>query len=338
MPNNYCIPIEKGGTNVPAALRKLLNSNGSGGRSRTPAAQRNLSPSNNSQWKLDASTKNHNKVSCSSTGVVRDLPPNNHNKVSCCSSTGVVHNPPPTNHNKVSCSRTIIPDPPPNNSEVDSPASAESPPKNIIVNYNSLKNLIEDNLVCKHCSSASEGKRMAEFFSYSKENPDLTMEVAWQKFVRSRASFGTSSTNAAVDVKLGQETQGLATRLSLTCCRCNRKFKGHKAFCEPEKMENVDDQKRKCSQYSLNCASVIASTLNGGSHTDFQRTTKLLGLPYISFPTYKTVEEDVSKNFDITSKEAMHAALLEELELSPDFYTTENYGKLKSLTISVDMG
>ena len=61
------------------------------------------------------------------------------------------------------------------------------------------------------------------------------MEVAWQKFVRSRASLGTSSTNAAVDVKLRQETQGLATRLSLTCCRRNRKFKGHKASCEPEK-------------------------------------------------------------------------------------------------------
>ena len=93
----------------------------------------------------------------------------------------------------------------------------------------------------------------------------------------------------------------------------------------------------KCRQYSLNCASVIASTLNGGSHTDFQHTTKLLGLPYMSFPTYKTVEEDVSKQIDITSKEAMHAALLEELELSPDFYTTEKYGKLKALTISVDM-
>ena len=83
---------------------------------------------------------------------------------------------------------------------------------------------------------------------------------------------------------------------------------------------------------------MIASTLNGGSHTDFQRTKKLLGLPYMSYPTYKTVEEDVSNNFDITSKEAMHAALLEELELSPDFYTIEKYGKLKALTISVDMG
>ena len=145
MPSTYCIPIEDGRTNVPATVRERLNSNRSGGTSCTPAVQRNISPSNNPQWKLDASTKNHNKVSCSSTGVVCD--------------------PPPTNHNKVSCSSTsVVPDPPPNNSEFDSPESSHLPPKNIIVKYNSLKTLIEDDIVCKHCSSVSEGKRMADFF------------------------------------------------------------------------------------------------------------------------------------------------------------------------------
>ena len=70
------------------------------------------------------------------------------------------------------------------------------------------------------------------------------MEVAWQKFVCGRAHFGTTSTNAAVDVKLRQETQGLVTTLSLTCCRSNMKFQGHKASCEPEKRENVEVQKK----------------------------------------------------------------------------------------------
>ena len=156
-----------------------------------------------------------------------------------------------------------------------------------------LKHTIEENVLCRHCSSIGEKQRMADFFTFVKENPDLHVEQAWQTFIRTRNGGGKTSTNPAVDVQVSQETHGLATRLSLTCCQRNRKFKGHKSFCEPEKrtIKVKQQQAKECSQYSLNCASVIASTLNGGSHTDFLRTTKLLGLPYMTFPPYKKLRK-----------------------------------------------
>ena len=68
------------------------------------------------------------------------------------------------------------------------------------------------------------------------------------------------------------------------------------------------------------------------------RTTKLLALPYMSFPTYKKVEDEIGEHIGQASKESMQQALKEELELSPDYHTTIKWGKLKALTISVDMG
>ena len=153
---------------------------------------------------------------------------------------------------------------------------------------------------------------MKEFFLFHKANPDLNTEQAWVSFIRKRATAGKTSTNPSVDVRMSVETIGLAARLSLTCCHHNRKFRGHTSTCEPEKRHKKYQLQRSkwCSQYSLNCASVIASTLNGGSHTDFLRTTKLLGLPYMSFPTYKMVEDEIGEEIQSASKEAMKKALL----------------------------
>lgn len=132
----------------------------------------------------------------------------------------------------------------------------------------------------------------------------------------------------------------MATCLTLTYCRLNRKFGGLKAVFEPDrriKKTNREGQ-QQCSQYSLNCSSVIASTVYRGSHLYMLQKTKLLGLPYTSFPTYKKVEDEIGEHIGQASKESMQQALKEELEVSPDYYTTKKWGKFKALTISVDMG
>ena len=68
------------------------------------------------------------------------------------------------------------------------------------------------------------------------------------------------------------------------------------------------------------------------------RTTKILGLPYMAFPAYKKVEDEIGEHIGQASKESMQQALKKELELSPDYHKTIKWGNFKALTISVDMG
>ena len=129
-PIPICIPD---GTPLPAAVKKLSNNDGHGGRSRvTLAALGGIKPDHESQWKLNAHTKIHNRVECASTGV--DVP-------DCSTQQPLLtsQKPPPL------------------------------PPKNIITNYQSLKKMIEENVVCKHCSEMRVNRKMDDFLEYARE-------------------------------------------------------------------------------------------------------------------------------------------------------------------------
>ena len=76
--------------------------------------------------------------------------------------------------------------------------------------------MIEENVVCKHCSEMQDKMRMDYFFEYARRNSELSVREAWLQFIRKRARFNIPSTNQSVAVQLSQETHGLATRLNLT--------------------------------------------------------------------------------------------------------------------------
>lgn len=200
-PPFLCQTIHPNGTSLPPAVRKLL-ANGSGGRARFPsAAPGSLNTAYNSPWKLDAPTKNHIQAQDSGTGV--GYP-----------------------GQKVGDAK---------DKAQDSPPSPKPSSPNVILNYHELKNTLQNNVVCKHCVKTSADKYMDDFFTYCEAHPDISPRMAWLGFIRNQSRLGISRCYTDVGVDVEQETHGLATHLILTCCRRNRKFKGHKSVVEPEK-------------------------------------------------------------------------------------------------------
>ena len=266
-PAFLCQTIHPNGTSLPPAVRKLL-ANGSGGRARFPsAAPGSLNTAYNSPWKLDAPTKNHIQAQDSGTGV-------GYSGQKVGDDIEKAHEPPPS-------------------------PKPSSP--NIILNYHALKKTVQNNVACKHCVKTSAEKYMEDFFTYCEAHPDISPRMAWLLYIHNQSRLGISRSYADVGVEVEQETHGLATHLILTCCRRNRKFKGHKSVVAAEKRNT---NKKNHGQYSLNCASVISSTLNGGSHLDFERASKMLGLPYVAFKTYQKIESDVGEQAEVVAKKS----------------------------------
>ena len=97
-------------------------------------------------------------------------------------------------------------------------------------------------------------------------------------------------------------------------------------------------KKNNFANYALNLRSVLATQMNGGSHTDLKRVSDLLGLRCFTFKTYKNVEKRLGNVLRKVSKQSMKEVLEEEIKRSPLTYSTEEYGTLPALVVLVDMG
>ena len=90
-------------------------------------------------------------------------------------------------------------------------------------------------------------------------------------------------------VTLSFSSNGLATFIHSSCNNNNPAHK-HAAACAPERAKN-NGQRADCSaRFALNLKMVLAALRSGGSHEMCLKFTKLLWLPFVTFKTYKVIE------------------------------------------------
>ena len=150
----------------------------------------------------------------------------------------------------------------------DPPVHTESTSSsNIIVNAESLKCAIENNLCCKTCSLRCQADFIQNFLAHcaGKENGNHVRGFS-KSFVRTRGkNKKTTYVSEGLDVNF--KSHGLATSASITCQHDNQRFR-HVASIHPEssvkewtKKGSKTERATNSAHYALNLKAVIATML-----------------------------------------------------------------------------
>ena len=237
--------------NVPPAVRKI-QPGGSGNRQTSGLARRRANEvTSNNQWYLTSPTGNHSPI-----------------------------HPPPPAINIAECCHSETP-------KCDNPQDSHSN-NNVLVNAFDLREMVNENMCCLHCSKSSQKKTINAFLQFCDECGRGCRDL-WLSFLGRKARLGESVFKLE-GVNISYEHFGLATTINTCCTKRTRKFKGHKAACRPELSASTNDIRRNNnSNYALNLRFAASCIMNGGGATDAMRTSKMLSLKCFHTFFYQTV-------------------------------------------------
>ena len=161
---------------------------------------------------------------------------------------------------------------------------------NIILPKKHLKAHIEGNFCCRKCTHRVQKKQMTDFLAFISSELGLSTcqsDSVWLKYVRQSAKKSTPVfTKAGLNFSFIEN--GLAGDMQVRCKTCTRRLKGHvtRCGCDRDDNENVKfghDNK----QFSLSLPATIGTQVMGSSFYDAKRLTSMLGLPFMSWKSYK---------------------------------------------------
>ena len=218
------------------------------------------------------------------------------------------------------------------------PPGGVAGPPNIIVNKLSLCDFISANMCCKHCAATHHKRMIHSFLKYcDEETGSSRVRHLWRKFACQNARNEKETYLKCPGVSLSFASNGLATFVHSSCNNNNPLHK-HAAACAPERAKKTGKRANCSAAYALNLKIVLAALRSGGSHEMCIRFTKLLGLPFVTFKTYKVIENVLGNVLKQISEKSMTQALEEEIKKTKDTYRTERYGLLPAIAAMVDMG
>ena len=140
-------------------------------------------------------------------------------------------------------------------------------------------------------------------------------------------------------IEVKYESYGLAGELHTRCSRRTGRMRGHTTICHADTIQAQNHNKPDNKICAINLRAIIATQLIGCSHTDLEKIAVMLGLNSMSFKSYKKIENYVGeKSLEVISNEVKEKALADEIEQTEESYTTEKYGNLPALAVTLDMG
>ena len=169
---------------------------------------------------------------------------------------------------------------------------APASPPNIIINLNTLQRTINENFSCRHCSLRDNQLVIDDFLNFCDMQPfGFKVRTFWKRYHCQQSRKGKRTFDMK-ELSLTAKSHGLATILTINCTHRHSHRHDHVTICNPE-MTICKEAGRttRTSRYALNLKVVMAAMLNGGSHNDIMRFTKLLGLPWVTSKTYREIEQ-----------------------------------------------